>query len=58
LPSKICVGRKVGVTSASYDARSSYQVSVYDRIVTLSPHMSPRIIDVYIDDAFYQRVRW
>jgi hypothetical protein len=58
LPPKICVGRKVGVTSVSYDARSSYQVTLYDRIVALAPQRSPRIIDVYINDAFYQRVRW
>jgi hypothetical protein len=58
LPPKVCVGNKVGVTTVSYDARSSYQVSLYDRIVTLAPQRSPRIIDVYIDDAFYQRVRW
>lgn len=58
LPTKVCVGNKVGATSVSYDARSSYQVSIYDRIDTLAPQRSPRIIDVYIDDAFYQRVRW
>jgi hypothetical protein len=58
LPPKICVGRKVGATSVNYDARSSYQVTLYDRIVTLSPQRSPRIIDIYINDAFYQRVRW
>jgi hypothetical protein len=58
LPAKVCVGSKLGATSLSYDARSSYQVSIYDRIVTLAPQRSPRIIDVYINDAFYQRVRW
>ncbi len=58
LPPKICVGNKLGATTISSDARSSYQVSIYDRIVTLPPQRSPRIIDIYIDDAFYQRVRW
>ncbi len=58
LPPKVCVGNKVGTTSVNYDARSSYQVSIYDRIVTLAPQRSPRCIDVYINDAFYQRVRW
>lgn len=58
LPPKVCVGNKIGVTSVSYDPRSSHQVSLYDRVVTLAPQRSPRIIDVYINDAFHQRVRW
>ena len=55
---KACVGTKMGVTWHSDDGRSHYSVTIYDRIVTLSPHSSPNIIDVYINDAFYQRVRW
>jgi hypothetical protein len=58
LPPKVCVGNKLGATTVNYDARSSYQVTLYDRIVTLAPQRSPRIIDVYINDAFYKRVRW
>lgn len=55
---KTCVGAKVGVTWQSNDGRSRYPVTIYDRIVNLPPHSSPNIIDVYINDAFYQRVRW
>ena len=55
---KSCVGTKVGVTWQGNDGRSRYPVTIYDRIVSLPPHSSPNIIDVYINDAFYQRVRW
>ena len=55
---KTCIGAKVGVTWQSNDGRSRYPVMIYDRIVSLPPHSSPNIIDVYINDAFYQRVRW
>ena len=54
---KSCVGTKVGVTWQSHDGRSRYLVTIYDRIVSLLPHSSPNIIDVYVNDAFYQRVR-
>lgn len=57
-PLKICSGNKLGVTWIGSDSRTSYKVSLYDRVVTLAPHASPGIIDVYINDAFYQRVRW
>ena len=55
---KTSIGAKVGMTWQSNDGRSHYPVTIYDRIVTLPPHSSPNIIDVYINDAFYQRVRW
>ena len=55
---KSCVGTKVGVTWQSHDGRSRYPVTIYDRIISLPPHSSPNIIDLYINDAFYQRVRW
>ena len=55
---KTCVGTKVGVTWQSNDGRTRYPVTIYDRIVNLSPHSSPNIIDVFINEAFYQRVRW
>lgn len=55
---KTCVGNKIGVTWRSNDGRTRYPVTIYDRIKTLSPYSSPNVIDVFINDAFYQRVRW
>ncbi len=54
----VCVGNHVGTTSVSPDGRLWFRVSVYDRVTTLRPHGSPRIIDVYINDALFRRVRW
>ncbi len=55
---KTCVGNKIGVTWRSNDGRTRYPVTIYDGIKTLEPHSSPNIIDVFINDTFYQRVRW
>lgn len=54
----VCVGNQVGTTSVSPDGRSWFRVSVYDRVRTLRPQRSPRIIDVFINDALFRRVRW
>jgi hypothetical protein len=54
----VCVGNQIGMTSISPDGRSWIRVSVYDRVTTLRPQASPRIIDVYINDALFRRVRW
>ena len=54
----VCVDNRVGTTSVSPDGRSWFRVSVYDRVTSLRPHASPRIIDVFINDALFRRVRW
>ena len=54
----VCVGNQVGTTSISPDGRSRFRVSVYDRAITLHQQTSPRIIDVFINDALIRRVRW
>ena len=54
----VCVGNHVGTTSFSSDGRSWIRVSVYDRVTILRPQASPRIIDVFINDALFRRVRW
>lgn len=54
----VCVGNQVGTTSVSPDGRSRFRVSVYDRVTTLRPQGSPRIIDVFINDVLFRRVRW
>jgi hypothetical protein len=54
----VCVGNQVATTSVSPDGRSWFRVSVYDRVTTLRPQASPRIIDVFMNDTLYRRIRW
>lgn len=54
----VCVGKNIGTTTISPDGRSWFRVSVYDRVTILRPQGSPRIIDVFINDALFRRVRW
>ena len=61
LNAKVCVGRQVGQTSVqigSGESASSALVNVYDRVAILDPGTSPRVIDVYLNNALYRRVRW
>ena len=65
---KVCVGRRVGQGIVYLPAQGGgdrggpgYQahiVGYYDQLVVLPAHNSPRVIDVYIDNARYMRVRW
>lgn len=68
VPSKVCVGRKVG-QGVEYlliqdDGRwGSWQYQVravgyYDHLTLLPAQRSANVIDVYIDNARYRRVRW
>jgi hypothetical protein len=61
LPSKVCVGNKVGdtwVAVGSGDSSGTYAAGVYDRVVMLDPAASPNVIDVFVDSSLYRRVRW
>ena len=61
LGSKVCVGRQVSqawVFTGSGDNSWAGFVNVYDRIAILDPAMSPNVIDVYLNNALYRRVRW
>jgi hypothetical protein len=61
LPGKVCVAKKLGTTMISVggaDSGSTYSVGMYDKVVVMDPAGSPRIIDVYIDDKLFRRVRW
>ncbi|MGB0126802.1 MAG: hypothetical protein WBP72_04120, partial [Rhodocyclaceae bacterium] len=62
LPPKVCVGPRAGQAYAEIaDADGSVQqvpVDLYDRVELLRPYASPRVIDVYVDNTLYQRVRW
>lgn len=61
LKAKVCVGNKIGqvdyVLGSGDDARNII-TDVYDRVVILDPQDSPRIIDVFINNELYRRVRW
>lgn len=61
LGSKVCVGRQVGQIGmfwGSGESGTSALVNVYDRVALLDPATSPRVIDVYLNNALYRRVRW
>lgn len=58
---RACVGDPQGRYTVSYydgAGPSSYPVSVYRKIVWQRRYRLTRAIDVYIDNHFYQRVRW
>lgn len=68
MPPKVCAGRRVGQgivylpTQGTGDrggpGYQAHVVGYYDQLVALPAHTSPRVIDVYIDNARYKRVRW
>ena len=68
MPRKVCVGRRVGQGIVYLPAQGGgdrggpgYQAHVvgyYDQLVVLPAYSSPRVIEVYIDNARYKRVRW
>ncbi len=61
LARKVCVGTQVGqvqVQIGSGDNFATATVDVYDRVAIFDPATSPNVIDVYLDNALYRRVRW
>jgi hypothetical protein len=62
LTQKVCVGKLVGRTTATIgetrDDSQTVDVGLYDSVRLLDVQGSPRIIDVFINDALYRRVRW
>lgn len=67
-PSKICVGHKVGQGTAYWPMQDDgwwgsrqYQVRAvgyYDQLTLLPAQRSGNVIDIYVDNARYRRVRW
>lgn len=58
---KVCVGNQVGETRISIgtgEDQRYYRAGVYETVRLLDKQGSPRIIDVFIDDQLYRRVRW
>ncbi|WP_081082374.1 hypothetical protein [Burkholderia diffusa] len=61
LSQKVCVGNRVGQTMVvigSGEDSQYVQAGVYDTVRLLDVQGSPRIIDVFIDNNLYRRVRW
>ena len=61
LGSKVCVGRPVGQVSIQVgygENATSLLANVYDRLALLDPATSPRVVDVFLNNALYRRVRW
>jgi hypothetical protein len=56
-PAKVCVAGFRGTTTMGY-GDSTYEVAMYDSIFVQQPQLSPRFIDVYIDNNVWHRVRW
>jgi hypothetical protein len=57
LPPMVCVGGRRG-TREVWQGDSSDFIDVYDRIFVAPAQASPRVIDVYIDNALWHSVRW
>lgn len=59
---KVCVSQFVGtvVFGATYgvDGNAGQAVQIYERVITLDPPVSPRVIDVYIGDKLFNTVRY
>jgi hypothetical protein len=58
---KVCVGNQVGQTLmliGSGEDSKPVQAGIYDNVRVLDAQGSPRIIDVFIDEKLYRRVRW
>lgn len=57
----ICVGSIVGQAMSYNTSSSRYQyvnVTLYDQVFVLNANASPRIIDVYVNNSVYTRVRY
>lgn len=57
---KTCVAKPLGVLSASLNGpeASPTTLSVFERIVTMAPALSPRVVDIFINDQLYRSTRY
>ncbi|MDY0279003.1 MAG: hypothetical protein RBR35_00400 [Salinivirgaceae bacterium] len=55
---RACVGSPQGQYTVQGFEGDGYTVNVYGKLVWQQWHFSARAIDIYIDNRFYQRVRW
>ncbi len=57
LPGKVCVANRRGTTQVG-SGDDGVTVDLYDTVYVAPAHVSPRVIDVYVDGAYWQSVRW
>lgn len=56
---RLCGGTVVGTrTLCEPGDGGCYGVPIYDTLTSMNPYVYGGVIDVYISDAFFQRVRW
>ena len=55
--SKVCVAGYRGSREVG-SGDNAYTVQLYDTMFVSPPRASPRVIDVFIDDAYWHSVRW
>lgn len=61
LPSKICVGNRIGETRSATsdgDGIGMPSAGVFDQVIVIAPNAQPNHVDVYVNSAFSHRVRW
>lgn len=56
-PPKVCMAGYRG-RSLVGSGDNAYTVQLYDTLFVSPPRASPRLIDVFIDDAYWHSVRW
>lgn len=57
-PAKVCVAGGRGTREAWNEDGIGILVNLYDTIYVSPAQGTPRVIDVYVDDAYWQSVRW
>jgi hypothetical protein len=62
LPAKVCVSHYLGqrqlTLSHGEGSETTIPISMFERVVVMDAQGSPRVVDVFIDDQLYRRVRW
>ena len=56
---KVCVGKPLGVVLVDAGAdQQTLQVEAFERVVTMAPAVSPRVVDIYINGKLYRSTRY
>ena len=56
---KTCVAKPLGTLTVNLEgSESSTSLSVFEKIVTMAPPLSPRVLDIFINDQLYRSTRY
>lgn len=57
---KICVAKPLGMLAVKLGGSESSEteLSVFEKIVTMAPALSPRVVDIFINDQLYRSTRY